>query len=200
MLGNDVVDLADPEARAGALHPRFDRRVLDAEEQLWLETRPQPERDRWVLWAAKESAYKAARRLDPSVVFAPARFAVRLQPRPGGFAGHVFQGERRLRVCVAVEARYVHALCLAEPWECGTVLAAVRVFPGRDALEPRAASVAVRVLARASLARALRRAPGSLAFGRSGRLPLLVVGGRRSEHPLSFSHHGRCAAFAAVLA
>ena len=36
MIGNDVVDLADPEAREAALHPRFDARVFAAGERALL--------------------------------------------------------------------------------------------------------------------------------------------------------------------
>ena len=32
MIGNDVVDLGDDEAREGAQHPRFDARVFTAGE------------------------------------------------------------------------------------------------------------------------------------------------------------------------
>jgi phosphopantetheinyl transferase (holo-ACP synthase) len=199
MLGNDVVDLADPEARAESLHPGFDRRVFDPEERAWLRGSEQPERDRWVLWAAKESAYKAARRLDSSVVFSPIRFAVRLQSDPRGFAGRVSHGLRQFAVRVEVGARFVHAVCHAEPWAGAEPLSAIRVVPGDGALVPRAASEEVRRLARRALAAALQRAPSALSFGRSGRLPILRVGGRESGSALSFSHHGRCAAFAVAL-
>ena len=33
MLGNDVVDLADPETRRAALHPRFDARAFAPRER-----------------------------------------------------------------------------------------------------------------------------------------------------------------------
>ena len=199
MLGNDVVDLADPEARARTLHPGFDRRVLDSDEQAWLRASPQRARDRWVLWAAKESAYKAARRLDPSVVFSPVRFAVRLEPDPRGFVGRVSHGEQQFSVSVEVGTRFVHAVCHIEPWGSAEPFSRVRVVPGEGPLAPPAASAEVRGLARRALAAALGLAPTALSFGRSGRLPLLWIRGRESGSALSFSHHGRCAAFAVAL-
>ena len=33
MVGSDIVDLADPETRPGAAHPRFDARVFDEDER-----------------------------------------------------------------------------------------------------------------------------------------------------------------------
>jgi phosphopantetheinyl transferase (holo-ACP synthase) len=199
MLGNDVIDLADPETRERALHARFDRRVLDSDEQAWLRASPEQERERWVLWAAKESAYKAARRLDPSVVFSPVRFAVRLERDPRGFVGRVSHGGQRFSLSVELGARFVHAVCHVEPWQGARPLTGIRVVPGDGALAPAAASAEVRGLARRVLAAALELAPSALSFGRSGRLPLLRVGGRESGSVLSFSHHGRCAAFAIAL-
>lgn len=196
MLGNDVVDLGDPEARAAALHPRFDRRVLDEEEQTWLRASHRPERDRWVLWAAKESAFKAARRLDAGVVFSPVRFAVRLRSDPRGFHGSVRHGARRFSVSVEVESRFVHAVCCAEPWVGSEPLCAVEAV--RAELAPPEASARVREMARCAVAAALDLAPAALRFDRSGRLPLLRAGDR-AVPALSLSHHGRCAAFAAAL-
>ena len=78
MVGNDVVDLADAEAAPGACHSRFDTRVFGERERRQLEMADDPQRMRWILWAAKESAYKAARRCEPRVIFSPARAPVRL--------------------------------------------------------------------------------------------------------------------------
>lgn len=196
MLGNDVVDLADPEARAAALHPRFDRRVLDEEEQAWLRTSQRPERDRWVLWAAKESAFKAARRLDAGVVFSPVRFAVRLRAEAGAFRGSVHHRGRRFCVSVEVERDLVHAVCRAEPWVGSEPLCAVETV--RAELAPSEASARVREMARSAVAAALDLAPAALRFDRSDRLPLLRAGDRVVS-ALSLSHHGRSAAFAAAL-
>ena len=33
MVGNDIVDLRDPESQADGLHPRFDARVFTAPER-----------------------------------------------------------------------------------------------------------------------------------------------------------------------
>ena len=72
MLGNDVVDLADPEVRGGPAHPRFDARVFSPPERRALESESAPNRLRWTLWAAKEAAYKLAVKRDPNAIFAAA--------------------------------------------------------------------------------------------------------------------------------
>jgi len=78
MLGNDVIDLGDPETLPGALHPRFDARVFTPHERAALANAARPERLRWRLWALKEAAYKCLKKLEPQTGFSPQRFAVQL--------------------------------------------------------------------------------------------------------------------------
>ena len=78
MVGNDVVDLRDPESAPETLHPRFDTRVFSEAERAAIAASPDAARLRWKLWAAKEAAYKLARKISPTTIFAPARFEVAL--------------------------------------------------------------------------------------------------------------------------
>ena len=82
MIGNDVVDLLDPESLPETLHPRFDTRVFTAREREAIAASPGDDaaRARWKLWAAKEAAYKLARKRRPATVFSPHRFAVEVDP------------------------------------------------------------------------------------------------------------------------
>ena len=86
-VGNDIVDLRDPETRPGALHPRFDARVFTPAERERIGPDEQGHRMRWLMWAAKESAYKAAKKLDPRTVFSPSRFEVELSAPSPKFGG-----------------------------------------------------------------------------------------------------------------
>ena len=83
MLGNDVVDLLDPESAPESFRPRFDRRVYSPEERRAITRDRDPLARRWAHWAAKEAAYKLARQLDPTVVFSPIRFVVEFEERTG---------------------------------------------------------------------------------------------------------------------
>ncbi|MEN8180988.1 MAG: 4'-phosphopantetheinyl transferase superfamily protein [Myxococcota bacterium] len=197
MLGNDVVDLEDPESRAEGLHPRFDHRVFTSEERAGLAGSLAPDRDRWVLWAAKEAAFKALRRLDPRVPFSPRRFETRLPVQAGTCWGSVRHGSRRLWVRAEVGPCLVHAVS-GVAGEHGVPLAAVGPVPDGPN-DPRRASHEARRLARVGLARALELPTDALDFDRVARLPRLRVAGRATALPLSFSHHGRFAAFAALL-
>jgi len=181
MLGNDVVDLGDPETCPEALHARFDRRVFgDAERRAlargpgWL---------RWALWAAKEAAYKGARQQDATAVFAPRRFLVELDD---ALRGRVCHPGGSLPVEVTRRGACLHALAGTSPRARWRVAARGPGDPGAE----------VRDLARRHLARALCCADAEIGFDRRGRIPAARRGGLPLPVDLSFSHHGRYLALA----
>jgi phosphopantetheinyl transferase (holo-ACP synthase) len=188
-VGNDVVDLNDPETGFEALHPRWVDRVFTDAERRALDASPVRHRLHWALWAAKESGYKALRRLDPGAVFAPRAFEVELEvPRDERTAcrGAVRHRGRTFALEVRLEAEYVHAVATATG-TTGWLVAQVeraREEPGAE----------VRKAAAAALAEVLDLdAPGLRLTGcppvvRHGAATLAVV--------VSLSHHGRFVAFA----
>lgn len=183
MIGNDVVDLADPEAHPEALHPRFDARVFAPEERARLARSADPARLRWALWAAKEAAYKAARQLDPAARFHPRAFVAE--------AGAVRFGARRFLVAVRETGAALHAVALPAQGAPGALRAGVVRCHGE-------AGSAARSLALRTAARMLGAPAAELEILREGRIPLLVRRGRPAGLSLSLSHHGRFAAFALV--
>jgi hypothetical protein len=193
-VGNDVVDLADPETRLSGLHPRFEERVFGAAEREALEASRSRHQLHWALWAAKESAYKARKRLDPEAVFSPRAFAVELSPLPttGGVAvGRVFHRGDVFDLEVRVDGASVHAVARSESeagarvvWKVG----GTRSDPG----------VAVRRLAAAAIGAALGLDPDGLRI--VGRPPVATDGDRRLDVGVSLSHHGRFVAVACTLA
>ena len=186
MLGNDVVDLADPETRPGARHPRFDARVFTREERAALAGAANPNRLRWSLWAAKEAAYKCAKKLAPGTCFSPVRFAVRLD---ADGTGSVEIGGCRLRVAIFSEGDALHAVATDAGAPERDVLRLVSErLAGAD---PASASEAVRALARDAAAALLGCAPGEIDFAREGRVPRLRRRGEPQRLDLSLSHHGR---------
>jgi phosphopantetheinyl transferase len=189
MLGNDVVDLAHRGTQPGAQHPRFDARVFSEPERALIAADP-TQRVRWVLWAAKEAAYKAAKKRDGAVVWAPARFEVELSSRCGGSVRHA---GRRFALRVLETGAFVHALADDE-----APLDAVR--SGVREIDERAdASAEARALACRELAAPLGVAPARLAIAKRGRIPVLCVDGAPARADLSLSHHGRFVAFACAL-
>ncbi len=190
MVGNDVVDLADAEAAPGANHSRFDARVFGPRERRRLQTADDARRMRWILWAAKESAYKAVRRRDPGVIFSPARFEVELD---AGLRGCVRHPGGALDVRIELFGDCVHALAAAPPHEPETLLRGVAVVEGGDPSER------VRALAIGALAQHFDAVPGALSIRSVGRIPQLFLRGAATACPLSLAHHGRFAAWACAL-
>jgi hypothetical protein len=193
MVGNDVVDLRDADA-GDELAPRFDARVFCAEELESLEASPARARRRWRLWAAKEAAYKVAVKADPTTVFSPSRFRVRLEDGADDGRVEVPGTNASISVRVREEDGAVHAV--ARTSAAPLVAGALRVGPR---IAAKGLSAAVRRFATESLARELRVAPGDVEIRKSGRVPELWLAGAPAEADLSLSHHGDVVAFACEL-
>lgn len=188
MIGNDVVDLGDADSRIAEHHPRFDDRVFAPSERELIAARPAV---RWLLWAAKESAYKAARRDDARTVFSPPRFVVGLTSET---TATVVAAGRAFDVGLRADDEHVHAIARAHGDEAAVVYSAVaRLVPGAGDPTP---SAAVRRITVTTLSRLLDIPERELSLDRDGRVPRLRVAGRPSAAALSLSHHGRFVAFA----
>jgi phosphopantetheinyl transferase (holo-ACP synthase) len=197
LIGNDVVDLADPEAAESALHPRFDARAFAPAERARLDASPERATLRWVLWAAKEAAWKAARRSRDPRPFHPAQLRTRLARSGfGGFEGEVTVGGAVFRVRVDVAGGAAHALARAPALAASRLLSALRPLsdPSSDG-----ASEGVRALALDLAAARLALTRSELDVAHTGRLPELRRRGALVGALLSLSHHGRFAAAALAL-
>jgi hypothetical protein len=192
-VGNDVVDLGDPEARLCGLHPRWVERVFGAAERTALDASPSRHLLHWALWAAKESAYKARKRLEPGTVFSPKEFEVELRSLPatdGVAVGRVVHRGDVFALEVHVDGATVHAVTTSEK---GTV-ERVRSRVERARCDP---GVEARRLAATAIGSALGLDPTGLRI--VDRPPVAMHGGRRLDVGLSLSHHGRFVAFACTL-
>jgi phosphopantetheinyl transferase (holo-ACP synthase) len=188
MLGNDVVDFAHRGTQPGAQNPRFDARVFCERERALIAS-DATQRVRWVLWAAKEAAYKAAKKLDRATVWAPARFEVTLEAQGRGSVAH---GERRFALCIEERAEYVHALA-SDDASAESAARGVREIASEDA------SAEARSFACEALAAHLGARASELSVAKRGRIPVLCVRGDPARADLSLSHHGRFVAFACAL-
>jgi hypothetical protein len=190
-VGNDVVDLADPEARLDGLHPRFAARVFTAAERSLLEACGDRQRLHWALWAAKESAYKARKRLDPEAVFSPREFEVELRPLPlsppGIASGRVVHRDDAFDLELRFDTESVHAIARSRASAGGHTLSGVNAAGEEPGL-------AARRCAAAAIATALNLDPEGLSI--ADRPPMVWYADRPLDAALSLSHHGRFAAFA----
>lgn len=187
MLGNDVVDLNDPETWPGARHARFDARVFGRAERDAIARSADGEALRWMLWAAKEAAYKALRRARPDTVFSPRRFAATLA---ADGTGRVRHADRQLAVRVERDDARVHALA-ADALEPDALAGCARIDAGAPDPGRAARALALRVIARR-----LHLHPSVLRVERRGRAPQLLIAGAEHASTLSLSHHGAWVAFA----
>lgn len=190
-VGNDVVDLRDPEARPGAVHPRFDARVFTSCERARIRAAAAAERVRWSLWAAKESAFKVARKLDDGLPFHPRRFVVRELARDR--AAVVHQAAGRFRVWLDEARDWIHATAVPGDQDevpTGPPLSALAVL---DEARASAAELSVRVreLLRDAVAPLVEADPTLLEVVTVDGIPRLRLAGRPLPVDLSLSHHGR---------
>lgn len=190
MIGNDIVDLRDPETDPGALHPGFDRRVFTEREQRAIASSSRPNVERWACWAAKEAAYKRLRQEEPRIVFSPRQLAVSgLGERHRTVA---WEG-RSVHVELDLSGSAIHAVTAADT-EAERVIGVAQRELSADP------SAAVRALAARSLAPHLGVEPDAITIGPGrGAAPRVTLQGRDFAPTLSLSHHGQLVAFACEL-
>ena len=211
MLGNDVVDLRDPDARPESFRARFDDRVFSIDEQRAIAQDANPLARRWAHWAAKEAAYKLAKRIDSTFVFSPGRLVAKysndsdqLSLRTVGqrerrglleLPHALSQGIRRLALRSLETAEWVHVVAVPVGSDWGDVDSAVEPLGG----ELKDPSVAVRRLAIREISRSLGVEAERFSIGREGRVPTVEIDGSRTSLALSLSHHGNWIAYATRL-
>ncbi len=196
LVGNDVVDLHDSENRPDALHARFDARVFTSDERAVLSASASAHQLRWTFWAAKESAYKVAKKLDPAVRFLPRDFRVRwitegeaeVVHETGPFHVRLDRTDewvRAVATITAVNAPSAHRL----------VCAGIERLEGPGA-DP---SRTVRELACAALGSRMSVPSGQVRIAVDRGIPVALWRNRRLPVDLSLSHHGRFVAWAITL-
>ena len=193
LIGNDVVDLHDPESRPGAIHNRFDARVFTFDERKALSDSASAHELRWTLWAAKESAYKVAKKLDPAVRFLPRDFVVRRITEGRAVVMHeTGPFDVRLRRTDEWVGAVATLTAANAPWTHRPITAGIERLevPGADP------SQTVRELACAALALRMNLPPGQVLIAAARGIPVASWRNRRLPVDLSLSHHGRFVAWA----
>jgi phosphopantetheinyl transferase len=192
------VDLRDPENQPDAIHARFDERVFDPAERACIREADSPHRVRWALWAAKESAYKVARRMDGRIHFHPQAFSVRIPGRKpaaiDSYPAEVSHATCRFEVDIRSTDDWVHAVASPRAgtreevgWKVDDL--PLTACPAAGRYE---ASERVRRLARSAIASALSLVPSDLVVAAAAkRAPEVWWRGRKLAVDLSMSHHGR---------
>ena len=213
LVGNDVVDLRDPCSRPDAIHPRFDQRAFTQAERASILASGAAHRLRWSVWAAKESAFKVARKMDGGTRFLPREFAVRMisdaraevNHRVGRIGVWLDQAEEWLHAVAAPLTRTTTGDVLgprdgvADHRPRGTHARLARVQTESPAPTADGPSFEVRELACAGIGSFLSIRPGEIELATEGGIPVLCRRQRRLPVDVSLSHHGRFVACAWAL-
>jgi hypothetical protein len=138
LLGNDVIDLDDPDTRQAHRHPRARARVCTDAERAALECAADPRELYWSLFAAKEAAYKALVKLGEQPGLGYRRLEVSLELDRVSFGAH------RLGLRVVRGAGWVHAL--AAPVDARVASVVERADAGSDAARAALIRLASRLL------------------------------------------------------
>jgi hypothetical protein len=202
MIGNDIIDLRDPDADFATYSPRFDERVFGPFERHAIEADGDPEACRWRTFAAKEAAYKALRKIDSQATFSPRRLEVAIQSGDPLRALVIDRGTPKSRgtfeVRFFVDESCVHAIALHSEWDASRLVYGSRRTeaialggPGADV-----PGQAARLLACEKIAEAMGIAEKELEIRKRDRIPFLLAGGVPVSGNLSLSHHGAFVGFA----
>ena len=200
MIGNDIVDLADPQARGKNRDIRFIERVFTPDEQRRIQKSDEPDIVLWSLWAGKETGYKAISKTHPAVSSSPGQYEIQLFDSPLPESGTVETpcGPVSVRFCITGE--YIHCIGATTDKGLNSIVWDVQTML-RPEVSPKYQSDFVRNMARKKISRYLKedletieiiRPKGHRGLGP----PVVYAGGKRTAIDISMSHDGRFAACA----
>lgn len=206
-VGNDIVDLKEPQSLGKSCDSRFLERVFSAEERGRIAAASCPDTLLWALWAAKEAAYKCVSRGDPRVVSIPRRYPVILDPQEdrqgkdadgcASYEGHVLTPRGDVALRIRATDQYVHALAAPSGAALLGIVQGVTGVDGDGADQAGRASAVVRRLLAREIARRLGCSAPDLTISPAGSgAPGVFLRGRPLAVGISLSHDGRFAAFA----
>jgi hypothetical protein len=208
-LGNDIVDLAEPGARGKSNDEAFRDRILADQEKLYWAASPCRDEALWLIWAAKEAAFKVMSKIKVDYPFIPRKLPVgfpvslrKEQIRGGGqlLAGEASLAEGVIRLSAQITGEYIHVLAFAPAETFSQIISGItRMDPGLSA--PPDESQLVRDFAIAHIAGWCLGNPEEIAIKRFPRgkrwgPPRLFYRDEEAKGDLSLSHDGRFIAYA----
>ncbi len=200
MIGNDIVDLADPQAKGKHRDIRFIHRVFTPDEQHKILSSDAPDIVLWSLWAGKETGYKAMSKTHPAVSSSPGRYAIRLSDTALPESGTVETPCGPISVRFLITGEYIHCIGATTDEDLDSIVWDVQTML-RPEISPDNQSDFVRNMARKKISRYLKEDPKTIKIirpqGHRGLGPPAVyAGGKRTPIDISMSHDGRFAACA----
>ena len=115
-LGNDIIDLSQPDIFTKHSDQRFLQRVFSIQEQAAIQNSKNSSHVLWSIWAAKEAAYKACQKQNLDLIFAHKKFSVsditlkllQNSHQPEELTGNLFFGEQLIALRWQWTPRNVH--------------------------------------------------------------------------------------------
>jgi len=200
LIGNDIVDLADLQARGKNRDIRFIERVFTPDEQSKIQKSDEPGIVLWSLWAGKETGYKAMSKTHPAVSSSPGRYAVQLSDTPLPESGTVETPCGPVSVRFHITKEYVHCIGATTDEGLNSIVWDVQTML-RPEISPKYQSDLVRNMARKKISGYLKEDLETIEIIRPQQHcglgpPAVYAGGKRTAIDISMSHDGRFAACA----
>lgn len=200
-VGNDIVDLKEPENIGKSRDDCFLDRVFTEEERERISGSTFPDQFLWALWAAKEAAYKAVSRVNPAICSIPRSYHVVLttedtRKQAVRLAGKVITSHGELAIQIDANEELVHAVAAGSESDLSRICRQVDRLDGVEDPSIFVRKKIIRTIARCigCPARRLRIVKASAGPG----APSVFLRGRLLTPWISLSHDGCFTAYAFV--
>lgn len=214
-VGNDIVDLTNPETKKKSQDIRFINRVFTQGEKEQIFSSTNADFMLWALWAGKESAYKVVSKFCPDISSVPREYDVSfdedvMQLSRGCFGRYTLSGAVRTPCGSILIKTYqthdsVHCIgASGSPGNVDTITWGVKRIGRRPDFTPHFESFAVREAAKNHLSLYLNRKPDEIEIRRpKGErdlgAPIVYVDDSPAEVDISLSHEGEFVAYAFIV-
>ena len=112
LLGNDIVDLNQTGMKGKSKDTRFMQRVFNAEEKSTIVQSNHRDLTLWMLWAAKETAFKLVSKISGPPVFSHKKFQISAlrQTAESSFKANAVYWEHSFPIVMTLTNSYIHAV------------------------------------------------------------------------------------------
>ena len=196
MVGNDIVDLVEARQTNNWRRSGYLEKIFTPEEREWIATVPNPDQWVWILWSAKESAYKLSVQEGCPRLYAPKKWKTHDWEVRSDAEIHLKVRFHKHRYDVRTELREDHVHSLARPlnnhWE-GMKYGVVSFGYGDQ--------MAQKMALERGLNDSLRKSglPRCYLEKTAENVPILSAAVGQLDITLSLSHHGRYGAYAWIV-
>lgn len=110
-IGNDIVDFSHEEELNKHENQRFLARAFTQEEIQMISSAENKAQTLWMLWSAKEAAFKACQKQDTKIIFSPKQFQVKTISLKTNFTGILQYHDTRLELTWTLPSTNVIHCC-----------------------------------------------------------------------------------------